>query len=110
MDKIKLCDAPVSSRAEIGPSELATKCRGKSKKKVSVCPVTLDKVALGGVLHVLSYCVAVAARAALHMVGCCMGVAVAHVVLYMVGYYASVTVPTMSHATLGMLSQFGCCI
>ena len=55
----------------------------------------------------LSYCVAVAACAASHMVGCCMGVAAACTVLYVVGYYTSVTVLTMSHATLGMLLQFG---
>ena len=58
----------------------------------------------------LSYCGAVAACAALHMVGCCTGLAAARAVLYMVGYYASVTVLTMSHAMLGMLSQFDCCI
>ena len=108
MDKTKLCDAPESNRAEIGPSELATKCRGKSKKGVSVCPVTLDRVALGGVVHVLSYWVAVAAPAASHMVGCCTGVAAACTVLYVVGYYASVTIVTMSHAMLGILSQVGC--
>ena len=85
MNEIKLCDAPESNRAEIGPNELATKCRGKSKKGVSVCPVTLDRVALGGVVHILSYWVAVAARAALCMVGCYMGVAAACAVLYMVG-------------------------
>ena len=62
MDKIKLCDAPESNRAEIGPSELATKYRGKSKKGVSVCPVTLDRVALGIEWYVLSCCVAVSAR------------------------------------------------
>ena len=100
MDKIKLCDATESNRADIGPSELATKCRGKRQKGVSVCPVTLDRVALGGVVHMLSYWVAVAARAASHMVGCCMGIAAACAALYMVGYYASVTVLTMSHATL----------
>ena len=110
MDKIKLCDALEFNRAEIGPSELATKYRGKSKKGVSGCPVTLDRVALGGVVHVLSYWVAVAARAASCMVCCCMGVAAAHAVLYVVGYYASVTVLTMSHAKLGMLSQVDCCI
>ena len=58
----------------------------------------------------LSYCVAVAACAASRMVGCCMGVAAARAALYVVGYYASVTILTMSHAMLGMLSQFGCCI
>ena len=94
MDEIELCDAPESNRAEIGPSELATKFRGKNKKGDSVFPVTLDRVALGRVLHVLSYCVAVAARAA----------------LYVVGYYASVIVLTIPHAMLGMLLQFGCCI
>ena len=51
---MNLFNAPESNRAEIGPSELATKCRGKSKKGVSVCPVTLDRVALGVVVYVLS--------------------------------------------------------
>ena len=58
----------------------------------------------------LSYCVAVAACAASYVVGCCTGVAAARTALYVVGYYASVTVVTMSHTILGMLSQFGCCI
>ena len=58
----------------------------------------------------LSYWVAVAARAASCMVGCCTGGAAARAELYMAGYYASVTVLIMSHAMLGMLSQFGCCI
>ena len=58
----------------------------------------------------LSYCVAVAARAASRMVGCCIGVAAACAVLYIIGYYISVTTSTMLHAMLGMLSQFGCCI
>ena len=110
MDEIELRNIPESNRDVIGPNELATKYRGKSEKWVSVCPVTLDRVALGGVLHMLSYCVAVATCAASHMVGCCMGVAAARAVLYVVGYYASVTLSTMLHATLGMLSQFGCCI
>ena len=70
----------------------------------------MDRVALGLVLHMLSYCVAVAVRAASHMVGCCMGVAAICAVLYMLGYYASVTVSTMSHTTLAMLVQFGYCI
>ena len=61
-------------------------------------------------MHILSYWVAVAAYAASHMGGCCMGVAAARIALYVVGYYASVTVVTMSHATLGMLLQVGCCI
>ena len=39
-----------------------------------------------------------------------LGVAAAHTVLYMVGYCASVTVLTMSHAMMGMLSQFGYCM
>ena len=99
-----MCDAPESNRAEIGPSELPTKRRGKSKKGVSVCPVTSDRVALGVVLHVLSYCVAVSARAMACMVGCCTRVATACVVLYMVGYYVTVTLLTMSCAGLGMLS------
>ena len=89
---------------------MSTKYRGKSKQGVSVCPVTLDRVTLGGVLHVLSDCIAVAAYAASCIVGCCTGVAVACTALYMVGYCASVTILTMSHAMLGMLSQFGCCI
>ena len=50
-----MCDALESNMAKIGPIELATKCRGKSKKRVSVCWVTLDKVAVGLVLHVVSY-------------------------------------------------------
>ena len=58
----------------------------------------------------LSCCVAVAACAASCMVGCCTGVAAARTVLYVVGYYVSMTVLTRSHATLGILSQFGCCI
>ena len=62
-----------------------TKYGGKSKKGVSVCLVTLDRVALGVVLHVLSYCIAVSARAVAHVVGCCTRVAAAHTVLYMVG-------------------------
>ena len=61
-------------------------------------------------MHVLSYWLAVAARAASRMVGCCTGVTAACAVLYVVGYYASVTVVAMSHVTLGMLSQVGCCI
>ena len=80
-----MCNAPESNRAEIGPSELATKYRGKSKKGVSVCLVTLDKVALGIVLHVVSYCVAVSAHAALCMVGCCTRIAAAHAVLIWLG-------------------------
>ena len=110
VDKAKLCYAPESTGAEIGPSELAIKCRGKSKKGVYVCLITLDRVALPVVLHVLSYCVAVSAHAASHMVGCCTGVAAARTVLYVVGYNMTVTVLTMSCTRLGMLSQFGCCI
>ena len=110
MDKIKLCNGPESNRAEIRPSELATKCRGKSKKGVSVCPVTLYKVVLGVVLHVLSYYVAVSACAAAHVVGCCMRGAAACVVLYVVHYYVTVTLLTMSCARLGMLLQIRCCI
>ena len=102
--------APESNRAEIGPSELATKWSGKSKKGVSVCPVTLDRVALGIVWHVLSCCVAVSARAASHTVGCCTRVAAACAVLYVVGYYMTVTVVPRSCTRLGMLSQVGCCI
>ena len=56
----------------------------------------------------LGYWLAVAVRAASRMVGCCMGVTAARTVLYVVGYYTSVTVVTMLHATLGMLSQVGC--
>ena len=56
------------------------------------------------------YCIAVATCAASHMVGSCTGVAAACAALYVVGYYVSVTVLTMSCAILGMLSQFGCCI
>ena len=58
----------------------------------------------------LSYCVAVAARTASHMFGCCTGVAAVRTVLYVVGCYTSVTVLTMSHTMLDMLLQFGCCI
>ena len=58
----------------------------------------------------LSCCVAVSAHAASYVVGCCSKVAAACVVLYVVGYYMIVTVSTMLHATLGVLSQFGCCI
>ena len=90
--------------------EPATKCKGKSKKGVSVCPTTLDKVALGEFLHVVSYCVAVTAYAALRIVGCCMRVAAAYAELCMVGNYASVIAHTISCAMLGILSQFGCCI
>ena len=107
--KVKFCDAPESNRAEIGPSELATKCRGKSKKGVSVCPATLDRVSLGVVLHILSYCVAVSARAVARMVGYFTRVAAACTALYIVGYYMKVTLLTMLHARLGMLSQVGCC-
>ena len=110
MDEIKLCDAPESNRAEIGPNELATKCRGKSKKGVSVCPVILDRVALGEVLHMLIYCLAVSARAVSHVASCCTRVAAAHVALYVVGYYMTVTLLTMLCTRLGMLSQLGCCI
>ena len=107
---MELCNALESNRAEISPSELATKFRGKSKKTVSVCLVTLDKVALGVVLHVVSYCVAVSAHAASCMVGCCTRVAAAHTALHVVGYYMTVTACAISHATLGMLLHFGYCI
>ena len=110
MDKIKLCDAPNSNRAERGPSVLATKCMGKSKNGVSVCPVTLDRVALGLVLYVLSYCIAISASAAAHVVGCCMRVAAACAVLYVVYYYVIVTLLTMLCTRLGMLLQVSCCI
>ena len=103
-------DAQESNRAEIGPFELATKCSCKSKKGVSVCPVTLDKIALGVVLRVVSYCVAVSAHAASHVVGWCMRVVAAHAALCMVGYSATVTACAISRTILGILSQFGCCI
>ena len=46
-----------------------------------------------------------------HVVGCCSKVAAACAVLYVVGYYMTVTkVPTIVHTSLGMLSQVGCCI
>ena len=105
-----MCNAPNSNRAEIGPIDLATKCRGKSRKGVSVCPVTLDMVVLGVVLHVVCYCIAVSAHSASHMVGCCTRVAAAYAALCIVDYYATVTVCTILHTTLGMLLQFGCCI
>ena len=103
-----MCDAPKSNRAEIGPIELATKCRGKSKKGVFVCLVTLDKVALGVVLHVVSYCVAVYAHAASCVVGCYTRVAAVYAALHMVEYYLTVTTCSMSRTMLGMLLQFGC--
>ena len=99
-----MCNAPESNRAEKGPMELATKCRGKNKKGVSVCLVTLNKVDLGVVLHMASNCVAVSAHTASCMVGCCMRVAAAHTVLHVVGYYATVTVCAISCAMLGMVS------
>ena len=105
-----MCNVPESNRAEIGPIELATKYRGNRKKGVSVRLVTLDKVALGGVLHVVRYCIAVSADSALHLVGCCMRVAAEHIVLCMVHYYITVTACATSCTMLGMLSQFGCCI
>ena len=98
-----MCYAPESNRAEIGPIELAAKYRGKSTKGVSIYLVSLDKVALGIVLHVGSYCMELSAHAALYMVGCCMRVAAAHTVLHMVGYYTTVIACVMSHAALGML-------
>ena len=70
----------------------------------------METVAFDIVLHVLSYCIAVSARAVLCMVGCYIGVAAACIVLYVVGYYVTVSVLTMSHERLGMLLQFGCCI
>ena len=103
-------EALESNSAEMGPIELAIKYRGKSKKGFSVCPVTLDKVALGIVLHVVSYCVAVFVHVASPMVGCCMGVAAAYAVLHMVGYYIMITTRVKSCPMLGMLLQFGCCI
>ena len=50
---------------------------------------------MGVVLHMLSYCVAVSARAVAHMVGCCTRVAAACAALYVVGYYKTVTVLKM---------------
>ena len=105
-----MCNATESNRAEIGPSELATKCRGKSKKEVSVYPITLDKAALGLVLYGVRYYMAVTAHMALCIVGCCMRVAATYTVLHVVGYYALVTICAASHIMLGMLSQLGCCI
>ena len=106
-DEIELCNALESNTAKIGPIELVTKCRGKSKKGISVCPVPLDKVALGEVLHVVRNCVPVSAHAISCVVSCCIRVAAAHIVLYVVGYCMIVTIHAMLHAILGMLSQFG---
>ena len=64
----------------------------------------MDKVALSVVLHVLSNCIAGSAHAALYVVGCCMRVAAAHIVLCVVSYYVLVTAYAMLHTTLGMLS------
>ena len=94
----------------MGLIELDTKFRGKSKKVVSVYPTTLDKVALGVVLHVVSNCVAVSAHTASHMIDCCMKIAAAQAALCIAGYYATVTAHAMSRTILGMMSQFGCCI
>ena len=105
-----MCNAPESNRAKIGPIELAIKYRGKSKKRVSICPVTLDKDAWGVVLHLVNYCVAVFAHAVSHVVGCYTRVAAAHKALHVVGYYMTVIAHTISRATLGMLLQFGYCI
>ena len=105
-----MCNAPESNRAEIAPIELTTKLKGKSKKEASVCLVTLEKVALGVVLHVVSYCIAASAHAASRMAVCCIKVAAAHAVLCVVGYYMTVTAHTLSPAILGILSQFGCCM
>ena len=102
-DEIKWCNAPKSNRAELGPMELATKCRGKRQKGVSVYQVTLDKVALGVVLHVVSNYIAVPAYAEFHVVACCMRSVASHAVLLMVGYYMTVTSCTMSCTILGML-------
>ena len=82
----------------------------RKKKGVCVCPVTLNWVTLVVVLYVLSYCAAVFACVASRMVSCCTGVEAACAALYMVGYYAIMTVLTMLHAWLGLLSQFCCCI
>ena len=107
---MKLCDAAESNRAEIGPIEFTTKQSGKSKKGVPVCWVTLDRVTLGVVSHVQSYYIIASACAVSCMVGCCTGLAAACAVLYMVGYYATVTVQIMLCIRWGMLSQFGYCI
>ena len=82
----------------------------QSKKGVSVCLVTLDKVALSVVLHMVSYSVAVSAHASSGIVGCCTRVAAAHAALCVVGYYATVIACAISHAMLGMLPPFGCCM
>ena len=83
--------------------------QGQQQKR-GLCPFTLDKVALGVGLHIVSYCIAVSAHAASHVVGCCMRVAAAHAALCIVGYYEAVTACVMLCAILGMLSQFACCI
>ena len=58
----------------------------------------------------LSCYIAVSAHAVSCMVGCCMRVAAACTVLYMVGYYVTMTVIPRLRTRLGMLSQVGCCI
>ena len=75
-----------------------------------MCPVILDKVVLGGVLHVVRYYAAVSAYTASRMVGCCIRVAVAYTALCVVGYYTIVTARAMSRTRLGTLLQFGFCI
>ena len=101
-----MCNKLESNRAEIDPSELATKCRAKSKKGVSIWLVTLDKVTLGGVFHVVRYCVAVSAHVASCVANSCTWVEAAHAALCMMGFCVTVT----KRAILGMLLQFGCCI
>ena len=82
----------------------------QQKQKGGLCPVTLDRVALGIEWHMLSCCVAVSACAVLRMFGCCTRVAVTCAVLNMVGYYMTVTVVPRLCTRLGMLSQVGCYI
>ena len=72
--------------------------------------VILGRVALGVVLHVVSYCIVVSAYAASHMVGYWMGVAAACTVLYVVGCYVTMTVLTILHAWLGMLLHAQPCL
>ena len=99
-----MCNAPKSYRAEIGPIELAIKCKAKIKKGFSVFLVTLNKIALGVVLHVVSYCVAISAHVVSHVVGCCMRRAAAYTALCVVGYYVTVIACIISRAMLSMLS------
>ena len=113
-DKIEVAQCTrVSTGAEISPIELATKCRDKSKKGVSVCPIILHKVALGVVLHVVSYSVAVSAHASIHAwLAAALGVAAAHAVhdFWLGTTCDSDCILTMTCTTMGMLLQFGCFI